>query len=235
VQGAATPPVPRCSWASDHGLLVSFGDEPTGEVRERVLAAAEALARAAIPGLRNLHPTYTSVLAVCDPRSVAGEAFEAAVRNAIAAAPARDRPERRVVEIPVCYEPEFAADLDDVARMHALTVEELVGLHTSADYVVCFLGFTPGFPYLDGLPPNLATPRLAAPRRSVPAGSVAIGGGQAGIYPFATPGGWRIVGRTPLEIFRVERDPPALLMPGDHVRFKSIASEEFRRLAKGRP
>jgi KipI family sensor histidine kinase inhibitor len=222
---------PRYRWVSDHGVLVSFGDEPSELVRERVLAAAEAIAAAGVAGLRNLHPAYTSVLAVCDPLAGPAEAFEAGVRRAVSGAPEGSRGERRLVEIPVCYDPDFGPDLEEVARLHGLTPAEAARLHASAGYVVAFLGFTPGFPYLDGLPAELATPRLAAPRKRVPAGSVAIGGSQAGIYPFATPGGWRLIGRTALSLFRADRDPPSLLRPGDRVRFVPVSREELAERA----
>ena len=217
----------RYRWASDHGLLVTVGDEPSAEVRDCVLAAAEALSRAGIRGLRNLHPAYTSVLAISDPLVVSREAFEAEVRGAVGSAASGSRAERRLVEIPVCYGGAFGPDLEDVARLHGVKPDEVARLHAAAEYVVCFLGFTPGFPYLDGLPESLATPRLDVPRTRVPAGSVGIGGCQTGVYPFASPGGWRLIGRTPLALFRPERDPPALLRPGDRVRFVPVAPHDF--------
>lgn len=125
----------------------------------------------------------------------------------------------RVVEIPVIYGGEAGPDLDDVARHSGLTPEQVVLQHSQADYVVFFLGFQPGFPYLGGLPERLATPRRSEPRLQVPAGSVGIGGSQTGIYPQATPGGWQLIGRTPLPLFDRHRQPPALLQPGDTVRF----------------
>jgi len=210
---------------------VTFGDEPTPEARERVLAATEALHGAGIAGLRNLHPAYASVLAICDPVAVAPDAFEGEVRRCVDAAASRVRAEPRTVEVPTCYERDVAPDLEEVARLHDVTPAEVARIHAAASYVVSFLGFVPGFPYLDGLPEALATPRLATPRPRVPAGSVAIGGRQTGIYPFATPGGWRIIGRTPLAIFRADRDPPALLRAGDRVRFVPIPVSELERMS----
>jgi KipI family sensor histidine kinase inhibitor len=138
-------------------------------------------------------------------------------------------PEAPIVEIPVCYEGEDnAPDLADVARRAGLGIEETIRRHAEPVYRVRFLGFMPGFPYLDGLDPALAAPRLDTPRTRVPAGSVAIGGIHAGIYPFATPGGWRIVGRTPLRLYDPVRDARALLGIGDRVRFVPISSAELR-------
>jgi inhibitor of KinA len=128
----------------------------------------------------------------------------------------------RTVEIPVRYGGDFGPDLAGVARHAGISPERVVELHSSALYLVHFLGFSPGFPYLGGLPPELATPRLEVPRRLAPAGSVAIGGSHAGIYPMDSPGGWRIVGRTPLRLFDDAATPPALLAMGDHVRFVPI-------------
>ncbi len=128
----------------------------------------------------------------------------------------------RTVEIPVVYGGESGPDLEDVARYAGMAPERVVELHASAQYLVYFLGFSPGFPYLGGLPAALAVPRLEAPRTRVPAGSVAIGGGQTGIYPVESPGGWRIIGRTPLLMFDSRQDPPALLAMGDRLRFVPV-------------
>ena len=127
------------------------------------------------------------------------------------------------MEIPACYGAAYGPDLEDVARHAGLSPERVVELHTAADYEVAFVGFATCFPYLAGLPPAIATPRLSAPRKLVPAGSVAIGGSQAGIYPLASPGGWRLIGRTPLRLFDPHGQPPALLRMGDRVRF--VAAE----------
>ncbi len=226
-------PSPEFLWASDHGLLVRFGREASPENHRRVLGVLGSLRRASIPGLRDLHPAYASVLVTFDPLTSEPERFEEAVRRAVGSATLEPAGSGRLVEVPTCYEPEFAPDLGDVARIHALATEEVVRLHASAEYVVHFLGFVAGFPYLGGLPESLATPRLAVPRKRVPSGSVAIAGSQAGIYPLPTPGGWRILGRTPLALFRWDREPPALLAPGDRVRFVPIGAGELRSLLEG--
>ena len=139
-------------------------------------------------------------------------------------------PESRRIEIPVCYDEELGPDLNDVARHSHLTVGEVVQRHSSTEYLVYFLGFSPGFPYMGNMPKELATPRMGTPRRLVPAGSVAIGGHQTGIYPVASPGGWRIIGRTPIKLFRPEEPEPTLLQMGDLVRFKAIDKNEFHQL-----
>jgi inhibitor of KinA len=136
-----------------------------------------------------------------------------------------------VIEVPVCYENEFAPDLNDVAQHSGLSQDEIIRRHSDATYRVACVGFTPGFPYLSGLPSELATPRRSSPRKEIPAGAVAIGGTQTGIYPRKSPGGWNIIGRTPLRLFDVERESPALLHTGGQVRFRQISRSEFEKLS----
>ncbi len=133
----------------------------------------------------------------------------------------------RRVEIPVCYGGELGPDLDDVARTHGLAPEEVIRLHADADYLVYMIGFMPGFAYLGGLPERIATPRRKTPRTAVPAGTVGIGGRQTGVYPLVSPGGWNLIGRTPVKIFDIKRDEPTLLSTGDRVRFRPISRSEF--------
>jgi len=167
--------------ASDRALLVSFGDEISMEMHRQVRALVEAL-RGAFPVILNLHPAFSSVLIDFDPRRSSHQQVEALVRERMASAPpAGAAAAERTVEIPVSYGGTFGPDLGDVSSHTGLSPERVVELHASARYLVYFLGFSPGFPYLGGLPAELATPRLAAPRKLVPAGSVAIGGSQTGI------------------------------------------------------
>ena len=207
--------------ASDRSLLISFGDEISIDAHRQVSRLTRALEGQR--GVLNLHPAFASVLIDFDPRLRSHADLEALARQCMEAATDEARV-TRVVEIPVCYGGEFGPDLGDVAQHAGLSPERVVELHAAADYLVYFVGFSTCFPYLGGLPPELATPRLSAPRKHVPAGSVAIGGSQAGIYPLASPGGWRIVGRTPLRLFDPQASPPPLLRMGDRVRFvRSVA------------
>jgi KipI family sensor histidine kinase inhibitor len=205
--------------ASDRSLLVSFGQEISEESRHRVAKLSRGLGE--IRGILNLHPAYSSLLVDFDPRLLGRAELEALLRELAATGGGADAVER-TLEIPVRYGGEYGPDLEDVARHTGLSAERVVELHASAEYLVYFLGFSPGFPYLGGLPAQLATPRLAAPRTRVPGGSVAIGGSQTGIYPMDSPGGWRIIGRTPLRLFDAGASPPALLAIGDRVRFTPI-------------
>ena len=189
------------------------------EARRRVVSLSRRLG--GIRGILNFHPAYSSVLVDFDPRLRGFAELEALLRELAAAGSGADAIER-MVEIPVRYGGEYGPDLEDVARHTGLSAARVVELHSSAEYLVHFLGFSPGFPYLGGLPAELATPRLAAPRKLVPGGSVAIGGSQTGVYPVDSPGGWRIIGRTPLRLFDAEASPPALLAMGDSVRFRPI-------------
>jgi KipI family sensor histidine kinase inhibitor len=219
----------RC--ASDRSLLVSFGQGISSETQRCVARLTRALAGA--PCILNLHPAYVTVLVDFDPRRKSHAEIEALIRacwqqseQSRASEPVAE-PQPRTVEIPVLYGGEFGPDLDYVARHTQLAPERVIELHSSAEYLVHFLGFSPGFPYLGGLPAELATPRLEAPRTRVPAGSVAIGGSQTGIYPAASPGGWRIIGRTPVRLFDPDASPPALLAMGDRVRFVPVAEARF--------
>jgi inhibitor of KinA len=203
--------------ASDHSLLATFGNAISLAAHRQVVRITRALAGA--PGLRNVHPGYASVLVSFDPLEIDAGALAARIREAAGAAEDEAPAEARLVEIPVRYGGAAGPDLEDVAKLHSLSPEEVVAIHSGAEYLVYFLGFSPGFPYLGGMPEAIATPRLARPRRMVPAGSVAIGGSQTGVYPVESPGGWRLIGRTPLELFRADRNPPTLLEMGDRVRF----------------
>ena len=203
--------------ASDRTLLLTFGAAISPEIHRQVLRMTHRLAAA--PGVLNLHPGYATVLVDFDPLETEAAVLEARVRGLARAEEDEPLPAPRRVEIPVRYGGADGPDLEDVARLHGISPDEVVSIHSSADYLVYFLGFSPGFPYLGGMPEAIATPRLESPRRLVPAGSVAIGGSQTGVYPVASPGGWRLIGRTPLELFRADRCPPTLLEMGDHVRF----------------
>lgn len=203
--------------ASDRSLLFSFGDEISFDAHVAVARLTRCME--GVRGILNLHPAYTSVLVDFDPCLRSHAEVESLVLERMAGDREQAPPEPRHLEIPVRYGGEFGPDLADVARHTGLTEARVVELHAAAEYVVYFVGFSTCFPYLGGLPPELATPRLSAPRKHVPVGSVAIGGAQAGIYPLASPGGWRLIGRTDLQLFDLLATPPPLLRMGDRVRF----------------
>jgi KipI family sensor histidine kinase inhibitor len=213
-------PVPSIRPASDRSLLVTFGEEISLDLHLRVKHLTEALAQERC--ILNLHPAFASVLVDFDPRRHSHWEIEALVRERLASTAADAAEPPRTIEVPVVYGGESGPDLADVARHAGLSPERVVELFAAAGFVVYFVGFATCFPYLGGLPPELAAPRLAAPRKLVPAGSVAIGGSQAGIYPLASPGGWRIIGRTSLRLFDAAASPPPLLRMGDNVCFPAV-------------
>ncbi len=224
----------------DCGLVVriakDFEDAPE-QTLAAVLHAAAKIERVQIPGVVEVAPAYTTVAAFVDPVQAVAAGAEPErvfdwlgqrIRKALSAgSPPRRLPAKAPIEIPVCYHPDFGFDLNEVARLTRRSVSEVADLHSGADYLVNCIGFTAGFPYLSGLPDELNVPRRAAPRKEIPAGSVAIGGKQTGIYPLASPGGWNVIGRTPLHIFDAAKNPPVLLQAGDRVRFRPISREEF--------
>lgn len=195
---------------------------------EQVRAVSDALRRAALIGVADIVPAPTSVTVFYDP--VCWPDFErlcAQVREIAGQAQPATAIGTAIVEIPVCYERACAPDLGGVAKRAGISEAEVVTLHAGADYVVQAIGFAPGFPYLGGLPEKLHTPRLATPRTVLPAGSVGIGGHLTGVYPLAMPGGWNLIGRTPMALFDPAATWPARLRVGDRVRFKAITLEEF--------
>ena len=222
----------RFQWASDQSLLVYFGQKITVQAHPQVRKLLRLLELEPIAGVRNLHPAYSSLLVKFDGLRLRHDEVEAILRRYLERLEEIKLPEPRLVEIPVCYGEEFGPDLAEVCAIHGLTPAQAIELHASAEYLVYFLGFVPGFAYLGELPEALVTPRLAVPRRRVPAGSVGIAGNQTGVYPFSTPGGWRLIGRTPVAMFRDEREGLSLLSIGDRVRFAPISEARFGALEK---
>lgn len=222
----------------DRALLIELGstiDEPT---HRRVRAVLARLTTRPLPGVIEVVPAFASVAVHYDPVLVPnGQASEspysrvdAAVRAALVDLDEGSLDTPRAIEIPVCYGGVYGPDLEEVARLHELSVEEVIRYHTGATYRVYMLGFAPGFAYLGGLPDAIATPRRGEPRTAVPAGSVGIGGSQTGIYPLVSPGGWQLIGRTTLRLFDATRPQPALLTVGDSVRFQAVAPNELPEL-----
>lgn len=232
-------PTLACAPVGDAALAVTLGGVADATIIQRVRALAAALEQAAIPGVTDVAPAYSGLTVFYEPARVPGEGavpyhrIAEAVEQCAAAAGVRARRlprrvlEERLIEIPVCYGGEFGPDLSEVARHAGLTEEQVIARHSGVEYEVQAIGFSPGFPYLAGLPPSLNTPRRATPRQIVPAGSIGIGGAHTGVYPITTPGGWNLIGRTPSVLFQPAEEPPALLRVGDRVRFKPIGAEEF--------
>jgi len=216
----------------DSALIINLADEISNSSGLAcILSAAETIEGAKLPGVVDVTSSYESVAVFFD-LSRAEPDIEDKVRALIASARVRVSGRKRRVEIPVCYDEEFALDIERVANHTSLTPEAVVALHSSAQYTVTCIGFMPGFPFLAGLPRQLCVPRLESPRTKVAAGSVAMANAQAGIYPLESPGGWNVLGRTPQRLFRVNESPPTFLRPGDRVRFRTITRDEFEAYKK---
>jgi inhibitor of KinA len=220
---------PRFLLAGDAALVVEFGDEISLDAlraNRQVHILAHTLEQNPFPGLGEAVPSYRSLLVHYDPLQLSCGEIEDLVSKALQECEDLSPPEPRLIEIPTVYGREFGPDIEFVAEQNGLSVEQVVAIHSSVTYTVYMLGFTPGFPYMGTLSEAIVTPRLATPRQSVPAGSVGIADSQTGIYPIASPGGWRLIGRTPLVLFDPERSPPTVLRPGDRVRFVPIPTIE---------
>jgi inhibitor of KinA len=216
---------PRLRPMGDAALLVELGDAMDESLNARVHALAFAVDQVA--GVVEVVPAYASLLVEFDPARLTYATLREQVTRALERESSANAAVRvpRVIEIPTRYGGEFGPDLEFVARHNSLTPEAVIRLHTAQPLRVFMLGFTPGFPYLGILPPQIAAPRLATPRARVPAGSVGIAGRQTGIYPRESPGGWRLIGRTAVQLFDPAQNPPALLRPGDYVRFVQVDKE----------
>jgi inhibitor of KinA len=213
--------------ASDQAMLVYLGEKIGLAAHQRVLQLLRVLQEEPPAWLRNLQPAYTSLMVTFDPCRVDHAEVQATILKYERRGEAFRGLKPSLLEIPVCYGGEFGPDLEDVAKVHGLTPAQVIELHASQTYHAYFLGFAPGFAYLGDLPDKLATPRLETPRKQVPAGSVGIAGRQTAVYPFATPGGWRLIGRTSKPMFQSDREPMAAISIGDQVRFRAISREEF--------
>ena len=212
----------------DRGLLLEFGDEISPEVNEKVRRMALAIQAESIEGMIETVPTYRSLLVLYNPLILPADELKKRLIRLEEELKQTSFPDPKLTKIPVLYGVAYGPDLEGVARHHQISPEEVVRLHCSKPYFIYMIGFMPGFPYMGELPDTLITPRLKTPRLSVPAGSVAIAQKQTGIYPMESPGGWQIVGRTPIKLFDPEKDPPALLQMGDLVQFYPISEKEFQ-------
>jgi KipI family sensor histidine kinase inhibitor len=226
-------PGPKFSAAGDCALVAEFGNEIREDINARVIDLARSLAADPVEGIIETVPTYRSLLVHFDPLVISHGNLAAilAERTSRGDASKGTARKRRLVEIPVRYGDSFGEDLSSVAAHASVSEDDAVRMHSGRDYLVYMLGFLPGFAYLGGMDPRLATPRLASPRRAIPAGSVAIGGEQTGVYPIASPGGWRLIGKTPITLYDPKIDSanadPVLLRAGDLVRFRSVDDAEF--------
>jgi inhibitor of KinA len=222
---------PRVLAAGDAALTVEFGETIDPILNERVLAFATAVETLAIPGLLEVVPTYRSATVYVDPVVVDVDGLIGRLQALAHGLPHSPSPAGRCLEIPVLYGGDAGPDLAHVSAFAHRSAPEVIALHASVKYRVYMLGFSPGFPYMGRVPEPIAMPRLPTPRIKVPAGSVGIAGFQTGIYPIESPGGWRLIGRTPLRLYDPDRPAPFLLQPGDQARFVPISQPDYDRLA----
>lgn len=211
----------------DRGLLLEFGDEISREINEKVRRMALAVQAEAIEGIIETVPTYRSLLIIYNPVILPIENLKKRLKKIEGGLQTTPLPEPKLTRIPVVYGGIYGPDLEEVAKYLHVSPEEVIQLHCSKPYLIYMIGFMPGYPYMGELPQALVTPRLKTPRLLVPKGSVAIAQRQTGIYSMESPGGWQILGRTPVELFHPEKDPPALLQMGDFVQFYQISEKEF--------
>lgn len=225
---------PQFEPLGEAALLLRFGDTLDPALTLSVQQLAALLRQQPAAGVQELVPSYSALAVHFDPLQTDLDSVAGWVRTRLREhepATRREVPARRI-EIPVCYGGDYGPDLADVAAHAQLSEDETIALHTRPEYLVGMIGFLPGFPYLLGLDPRLSMPRLTTPRAEVRAGAVGIGGAQTGIYPQASPGGWRLIGRTPEVLFDTRRSPPSLLLPGDRVRFVAVSPADFKRLER---
>lgn len=222
--------------AGDSAVSVELGQEISPAVNRRVMALQScikaALEKGSLTGIVETVPAYCTLLLVYNPLVVGFDELVQRVTEIAAAMKAAESGQREVVEIPVAYGGEYGPDLGEVAACHNMTEEEVVRLHSAPEYPIYMLGFVAGFPYLGGMDERLATPRKSSPRLKIAAGSVGIAGGQTGIYSVESPGGWQIIGRTPLKLYDGEKEPPVLLSAGQYVKFRPVSEAEFKAMVK---
>jgi KipI family sensor histidine kinase inhibitor len=224
-------PEPLFRIAGDRGIMMEFGETISPQIHERIRAMVMTLDQERPEGVVEYSPAYRSITILYNPLVTSIRELRERLIEVYQDSGDIILPTPEIVELPVCYGGRFGPDLGFVAASNNLSEEEVIRLHSQPDYFVYMLGFSPGFPFLGGLPEPLHTPRLESPRKAVPAGSVGIANGQTGVYPVASPGGWQLIGRTPLNLFDCGRDQPFLFSAGNILKFRPIGEEEFDVLA----
>lgn len=222
----------RILTAGDSALLIEFGKEINPETKRKITAIVQLMREQHIEGIVDVIPAFCSLLINYDPRVLSYEELKERMENLLKMETKTETTRKRIFEIPVCYGGEYGPDIDNIAEHAGLSVNEVIKIHSSKDYLIYMLRFLPGFTYLGGLDERIHTPRLASPRLTIRAGSVGIGGSQTGIYPLDSPGGWQLMGLTPVRTYDPERQTPILVEAGDYIRFIPIDEEEFLRIQK---
>jgi inhibitor of KinA len=222
---------PRFLLAGDRGLLVEFGASIEPKINQKVRQIFLSVEKAPIDGVTEIIPTYRSILIFYNPSLSDPERLKKEILDRENSLDKWEIPPPETIEIPVFYGDNFGPDLEFVAQHNNLTPEEVIQIHISGTYLIYMLGFTPGFPFLGGLSEKIFTPRLENPRQLVPAGSVGIANNQTGIYPIDSPGGWQLIGKTPIKLYDPTGSPPILLRAGNYLKFKQISRKKFLEIA----
>ena len=214
--------------AGDRALVAEFGKSIDEETNRKVQQLCRTLEEQPVRGVTELVPTFRSLMICYDPKIVTYRKLVKKLEGRQLSEDKKEESAKRILEVPCCYDGE---DLEDMETITGLSREEIISIHSGTTYKIYMLGFLPGFVYLGGLDARICAPRLASPRTRIPAGSVGIGGNQTGVYPMASPGGWRLIGRTPLRFYDPARPEPILCRAGEYIRFVPIGSEEFDRIS----
>lgn len=222
---------PQIKITGDTSVAIVFGDEISEQINTKIRAFDTALNDEQIDGVYETVPTYCTLTIHYAPEVIRFQELKAKLETMLAVAHKAQKMNPVIIEIPVLYGGEYGPDLAYVAQYNHMTPEEVIRIHSEAEYLIYMLGFTPGFSYMGGMDERIATPRLKSPRVLIPAGSVGIAGKQTGIYPIDSPGGWQLIGRTPVHLYDAERDTPILLDAGLHVKFIPIDEAEYRRIS----
>ena len=218
--------------AGDSAVCVEFGNEISPEINKKIRAFKIVVEKSDIPGIVETVPTYRSLLVHYHPEVIGFKALTEEFDKLMGSLSSIPIPPPTVIEIPVLYGGEMGPDIENVAEHNHKTVEEVIKIHTSEEYLIYMIGFIAGFPYLGGMSKEIATPRLKSPRVKIEGGSVGIAGEQTGIYPVASPGGWQLIGRTPLKLYDADREKPVLLEAGQYIKFAAVTEEEYKKIEK---